>query len=528
MGLWLSGIILFLITDMLVWWWLSPMPQRKSQSTATPIISLNTNHTELESDEAVFNRYAGAVSCRNCHREELASWENSNHALAERPIEPSLDRAAFDPPRTVLRGTDQARVQIQNGKYEVTTAGLANTQQTFIVQRVIGRDPLRQFLVPFPDGRLQTLAASYDPRSNEWFNVFGGEGRKPGEWGHWTGRGMNWNSMCAACHNTRVRKNYNAATDSYNTQMAEATVSCEACHGPLKAHNEWQQKFGKSGATDPTITKMSGTVSKVLNGRADVAATPARIEDLLERHDYVGRRIAAGSRTAVHPAVELVLDAELNAYATEIVQGVLDAGAQAGVAVSLAVRGRRSAVSAHPVTWARDLAAAGRRAVIGVVNSLTTGHVGALSRARLPLVVIDPIGLPRASVTSVGATNFAGGLAATQPLSLGHQRVAYVGGSPVAACNQARLQGFRAAMDAAELAVPDGYVRPGTFRFEDGVVGGAAMLDLPHPPTAVFAACDEVAVGVVEAARVRGLGCRRTSAWSGSTTPSSPATPHPR
>ena len=268
---------------------------------------------------------------------------------------------------------------------------------------------------------------------------------------------------------------------------------------------------GRRRATLATVAASAGvsvaTVSKVLNGRADVApATRARIEDLLERHDYVGRRIAAGSRTAVRPAVELVLDAELNAYATEIVQGVLDAGAEAGVAVSLAVRGRGSAVSAHPVTWARDLAAAGRRAVIGVVNSLTTGHVGALSRARLPLVVIDPIGLPRASVTSVGATNFAGGLAATQHLlSLGHQRVAYVGGSPVAACNQARLQGFRAAMDAAELAVPDGYVRPGTFRFEDGVVGGAAVLDLPHPPTAVFAACDEVAVGVVEAARVRGL-----------------------
>jgi LacI family transcriptional regulator, galactose operon repressor len=122
------------------------------------------------------------------------------------------------------------------------------------------------------------------------------------------------------------------------------------------------------------------------------------------------------------------------------------------------------------------------------------------------LVVIDPIGLPRAGVTSVGATNFAGGLAATQHLlSLGHRRIAYVGGSPAAACDQARRQGFRAAMDAAGLAVPEGYVQPGRFRFEDGVLGGAAVLELPQAPSAVFAACDEVAAGVVEAVRARGL-----------------------
>ena len=249
------------------------------------------------------------------------------------------------------------------------------------------------------------------------------------------------------------------------------------------------------------------TVSKVLNGREDVSpSTRARVADLLERHDYVGRRPAAVSRVDTQPVVELVFDAELNAYATEIVQGVLDAAAEAGVVVSLAVRGRHSAVAAQPAAWARELAGAGRRAVIGVVNSLTTGHVAALSRAHLPLVVIDPIDLPRASVTSVGTTNFAGGLAATQHLlSLGHHRIAYLGGSPSAACNQARLHGFRAAMDAAGHPVPDDHVQPGTFRYPEAVLGGTTLLELPEPPTAVFAACDEAAAGVVEAARRLGL-----------------------
>ena len=63
--------------------------------------------------------------------------------------------------------------------------------------------------------------------------------------------------MCAVCHNTRVLKNYDDHHDSYHTTMAEPTVGCEACHGPLKSHNEWQEKFGKSGKKDPTVAKLS-------------------------------------------------------------------------------------------------------------------------------------------------------------------------------------------------------------------------------------------------------------------------------
>lgn len=119
--------------------------------------------------------------------------------------------------------------------------------------RVIGVDPLRQFLVDAGRGRVQALEAAYDPNQHDWFNVYGSEDRQPGEWGHWTGRGMTWNSMCAACHNTRVRKNYDEAADSYHTTMAEITVSCEACHGPANAHVQWQQKFKSPGMHDPTL-----------------------------------------------------------------------------------------------------------------------------------------------------------------------------------------------------------------------------------------------------------------------------------
>ena len=153
----------------------------------------------------------------------------------------------------------------------------------------------------------------------------------------------------------------------------------------------------------------------------------------------------------------------------------------------------------------RDLTSRGRQAAIGVTSQLTSADVAALARARLPLVVIDPLNVAQPDVTSVGSTNFTGGLTATQHLlGLGHRRIAYLGGPPTAGCNQARLQGFRGAMEAAGAPVLDGYVRQHDFLYDDGLTGAAALLDLPQPPTAVFAGSDEVALGVIEAARGRG------------------------
>ena len=142
-----------------------------------------------------------------------------------------------------------------------------------------------------------------------------------------------------------------------------------------------------------------------------------------------------------------------------------------------------------------------------VIAVTTVAHeLSLLARAHVPTVVIDPIGSPQSDIVSVGSTNFSGGITATDHLlELGHRRIAYVGGTPGAACNQARLHGFRGAMETAGARIERGYTRSGNFEYNDGLLEGAALLDLPHPPTAIFAANDEMALGIVEAARTRGL-----------------------
>ena len=216
---------------------------RQVSPTTSPIIP---------PEAQTFAAYAGSASCRECHASAFDRWKDSHHALAERPVDPTLDRSAFEPKRAIAHGTQTAEARATTRGLELVTAGLDGRQQPFVPDRVIGLDPLRQFLIPTGGGRWQTAELAYDPRSNNWFNVFGDEDRKPGEWGHWTGRGMNWNMMCAACHNTRVRKNYRADTDTYATAMAERSVGCEACHGPQRAHVDWQKKHRGTGSKAPT------------------------------------------------------------------------------------------------------------------------------------------------------------------------------------------------------------------------------------------------------------------------------------
>ncbi|WP_198046966.1 LacI family DNA-binding transcriptional regulator [Kutzneria sp. 744] len=252
-----------------------------------------------------------------------------------------------------------------------------------------------------------------------------------------------------------------------------------------------------------TVARLAGvsvaTVSKVVNGRSDVAPqTRSRVQELLHQHDYVApalRRTEAGAR----PTIEVQFAGDLRSYTAEALDGIVDAAAEHAVSVVISKPDR----APH---WARDLVAAGRRAVIAVTSVYTAAHLDALTRAGLPLVVLDPLHLPHSDVHSVGSTNFAGGLAATRHLlSLGHRRVAYLGGPASAVCNQARMHGYRAAMEAEKTPVPRSYVRPGEFTYQTGLLGTEALLDLTEPPTAIFAGNDEIALGVIETARTRGL-----------------------
>ena len=243
------------------------------------------------------------------------------------------------------------------------------------------------------------------------------------------------------------------------------------------------------------------TVSKVVNGRRDVApATRALVERLLDEHHYTRTGSRRSRRSGL---VDLVFNDLDSPWAVEILRGVEEWGSarEAGVAVSAVRHG-----DARPASWTSGLASHDTDGVILVTSELTAGQLEQLREANIPLVVIDPVNPPPPDLPSVGATNWAGGLAATEHLlDLGHRRIGAIAGPGDYLCSRARIDGYRSALERAGIGFDPALVRNGDFRHEGGFARGGELLDLADPPTAVFAGSDQQAFGLYEAARQRGL-----------------------
>jgi LacI family transcriptional regulator len=245
------------------------------------------------------------------------------------------------------------------------------------------------------------------------------------------------------------------------------------------------------------------TVSKVVNGRPDVSVeTRQRIETLLREHGYQVRR--SGSRGKVG-LIDLVFVDLGSPWAMEILAGVEEVTHRAGTGVVVsAVHGRHR--TRPDRRWLENLAARRSDGVLLVLSQLSPTQQAQLDELGIPVVVVDPAGQPAPGVPSVGAANWAGGIAATEHLiSLGHSRIAVIGGPADVLCSRARVDGYRTAMSAAGLKVRTGYVRTGDFLSPTGYRETSALLDLKVPPTAVFVCADQMALGAYEALYERGM-----------------------
>jgi predicted CXXCH cytochrome family protein len=143
--------------------------------------------------------------------------------------------------------------------YEVETQGISRGprgskigKQSYDVKYAFGVDPLQQYLVDIGNGHLQALPFAYDTRPKErgggrWYHLHPGEHIQPGDELHWSAPAYNWNKNCADCHSTDLHKNYDADTDRYDTQYAEISVGCEACHGPASRHIEQAERHAFDG-----------------------------------------------------------------------------------------------------------------------------------------------------------------------------------------------------------------------------------------------------------------------------------------
>lgn len=259
-----------------------------------------------------------------------------------------------------------------------------------------------------------------------------------------------------------------------------------------------------------TVAALAGvsapTVSKVINGRDDVAAdTRTRVQAALDKLGYespVQRR----ARSTGPVMVDLVIDGINNQYSLEVLTGILDYAASEGVEIVLSNVTPGRLHNANHEQWAQRMVESGRKGLILVTSEVTARQLESFKRRDIPVVVIDPLNPPHSGFVSVGATNWAGGKAAAEHLlSLGHRRIAFLGGPEAAECSVARLHGYLAALMSHGIAARPDYVLAGGFSRDFGISGTGRLLALPEPPTAIFAGSDATALGVLDEARRRHL-----------------------
>ncbi len=187
--------------------------------------------------------YVGAETCRECHTAEFDAWARSRHRLAMQVADAKSVLGDFRNAKFSYAGTTTA-FSMRDGKYFVRTDGPDGKLGDFEIRYTFGVEPLQQYLIELPGGRLQALGIAWDTRPKKeggqrWFHLYPDQKLRAGAPLHWTGVDQNWNFMCAECHSTRLRKNFDAATHRFATAWTEIHVACEACHGPGADHVAW-------------------------------------------------------------------------------------------------------------------------------------------------------------------------------------------------------------------------------------------------------------------------------------------------
>jgi tetratricopeptide (TPR) repeat protein len=247
-------------------------------------------------------KFVGRQSCIECHQPEHEAWTGSHHDLAMDLATEESVLGDFSDATLEHYGTT-SRMFKRDGKFYINTEGPDGKVADFEIKYVFGVDPLQQYMVEFDRpadmpadevARVQVLRVSWDTKAKKWFHLDPPDVRErldPDDDLHWTGIAQRWNNMCADCHSTNLKKNFDVATRTYHTTWSEIDVSCEACHGPGSLHVQLAK------APSPFWDRKRGYALAHLKGQGTTfAATQGQIQACAPCHSR--RRVVHGDYTA--------------------------------------------------------------------------------------------------------------------------------------------------------------------------------------------------------------------------------------
>lgn len=189
--------------------------------------------------------YVGDKSCVECHSKETHEWKGSHHDLAMMVADEKSVKGDFNNVKFNYNGIISTFFK-DGDKFMVNTDSEDGTLKDYEIAYTFGIYPLQQYMIKFPKGKVQVMDIAWDSRIKEeggqrWYHIHADDNVTAGDVLHWTGQNMNWNYMCADCHSTNLKKNYDVQKKEYHTTWDVMNVSCEACHGPASTHMSWSK-----------------------------------------------------------------------------------------------------------------------------------------------------------------------------------------------------------------------------------------------------------------------------------------------
>jgi len=232
-------------------------------SNYIPVNSADVNNIFVPTTTIPDSQFLGDETCKTCHADAFKSWEGSHHDKAMETASETSILGDFNNVSFESQGVTSKFFK-KGLDYFVNTEGPDGKYYDYKIEYTFGVTPLQQYIVKFPDGHYQCLRTAWDAKENKWFDLYPDFKVVHSEWLHWSRGGLNWNTMCADCHSTNVRKNYDQQSHSYDTKYALINVSCEACHGPGKDHVADVSRLGSDYKPNGRLKMTLNTSSKDL------------------------------------------------------------------------------------------------------------------------------------------------------------------------------------------------------------------------------------------------------------------------
>src|SRR6187551_2146910 len=163
--------------------------------------SLRPEHSVVAVGPIPVADFVGGEACVACHAAQTTAWQRSQHARAMQRASPQTVQGQFDDARFPYAGV-QSTFSRRDERFVVRTDGPDGKLADFDVKYTFGVEPLQQYLVELPGGRLQALSIAWDTRpqaagGERWFHLYPNDRIDHRDGLHWTGRQQNWNFMCA-------------------------------------------------------------------------------------------------------------------------------------------------------------------------------------------------------------------------------------------------------------------------------------------------------------------------------------------